>query len=93
MNRAELNYFIDIGLGISFLIVFITGIIRLPGLLSSLGISYSSVNTGNVSMLHDRAGIAMGILVITHIILHWGWIMSMTRVIFRGKRPEHSDSD
>ena len=85
MNKARLNYFIDIGLGISFLLVFITGIIKLPGLLQSLDISHLTLPMKNITMLHDRAGIAMGILVIIHLILHWRWIVSMTRDIFRRK--------
>jgi hypothetical protein len=33
--------------------------------------------------IHSRAGILMSVLVIIHLILHWKWIVSTTRNIFR----------
>jgi cytochrome b subunit of formate dehydrogenase len=32
--------------------------------------------------IHDRAAIALTVIVIVHIILHWGWIVRMTKSYF-----------
>jgi hypothetical protein len=35
--------------------------------------------------LHDWTAVALAVIVIVHIILHWGWIVRMTRSYFRPK--------
>ena len=86
MNKTKLNYWIDIGLAISFLICFITGLIKWPGLIKLIGTStYKILYVKNISLLHDWSGLIMGILVLTHLVLHWKWIVSVTKSTF-GKR-------
>jgi cytochrome b subunit of formate dehydrogenase len=83
MASAKTNYFIDMGLGISFLLVGITGIIKFPGFLKSLGLAYSNLPMRQISLIHDWAGIIMILLVIVHLILHFKWIVLMTKSFFR----------
>ena len=84
MNRTKLNYWIDVGLAISFFVCFITGLIKLPGLIKVIGVSaYKTIQTSNISMLHDLSGLIMGVLVIIHLALHWKWIVSVTKNIFK----------
>jgi hypothetical protein len=75
MNKARLNYWIDIALAISFFACFLTGIVKWPGIFS-IGIS------SRISKLHDVSGLIMGLLVLVHLILHWSWIVFMTKGIF-----------
>jgi ABC-type dipeptide/oligopeptide/nickel transport system permease subunit len=35
--------------------------------------------------LHDWTAVALVVIVVVHIILHWGWIIRMTRSYFRQK--------
>jgi uncharacterized protein DUF4405 len=88
MNRTKLNYWIDIGLAISFFTCFITGLIKWPGLVRIIGVSaYRTLHVKNISMLHDLSGLIMGLLVIIHLALHWKWIVAVTKSIFkRGKK-------
>ena len=83
MNKAKLNYFIDIGLTITFILAFITGIIKWPALLPKLGISYADAPMRTFTLIHDWSGLIMGLLVLVHIALHWRWIVTMTKKIFR----------
>jgi len=84
MNKIKLNYWIDIGLALSFLICFITGLIKWPKLIKIIGVSaYKVLPKSNISTLHDVSGLIMGILVIIHLVLHWKWIVSVTKSIFR----------
>ncbi|MBU0530203.1 MAG: DUF4405 domain-containing protein [Nanoarchaeota archaeon] len=77
MRRA--NYIVDVLLTISFIMVFITGVIKFPGLLSYLGISYASIPIGDISTLHNWSGIFMAVLVFIHLALHW-------RILFRRRK-------
>ena len=88
MNKAKLNYWIDIGLAIAFFICFITGLIKWPGLIKIIGTSaYRALHVRNISMLHDWIGLIMGLLVLIHLTLHWKWIISMTKnMVFRKKK-------
>jgi len=79
MEKDKLIYLVDIGLFISFILVAITGIIKFPGLLSVFGIGYGSIPISGLSKLHDWSGIAMSILVIIHLALHWNWIVVTTK--------------
>ena len=85
MERAKLNYYIDVGLAISFVLVACTGIIKFPKLLPGLGISYQSLPMRTLSIIHDWSGVIMTLLVLVHLILHWKWIVAMTKSIFRRK--------
>ena len=84
MNRTILNYWIDIGLGISFFICFFTGLIKWPGLIKIIGTSaYKILYVRNISLLHDWSGLIMGLLVLIHLVLHWNWIVAVTKNIFK----------
>ena len=84
MNRLKINYWIDVGLAISFFICFITGLIKWPGLIKVIGVSaYKTIQTSNISMLHDWSGLIMGLLVIIHLALHWKWIVCVTKNMFK----------
>ena len=85
MHRATLNYLIDLGLFISFLCVAITGILKMPGLVQNLGISYGHIPFNVITPLHDISGVVMSLLVLVHLVLHWHWIVGMTKNFFKKK--------
>ncbi|NOQ37276.1 DUF4405 domain-containing protein [archaeon] len=86
MNRTKLNYWIDVGLALSFFICFITGLIKWPGAIKIIGVSaYKALHVPNISMLHDWSGLIMGLLVLIHLVLHWEWIVCVTKSIFKGE--------
>ena len=79
MEKNKINWLVDIGLFISFILVAITGIIKFPGLLSALGIDYGDIPISGLSRLHDWSGIAMTVLVVIHLAQHWSWIVVTTK--------------
>ena len=83
MDKGKLNYWIDVGLAITFIIAFVTGIIKWPGLSLKLGINIKNLNLAAINRAHDRAGLIMGLLVFVHLILHWKWIVVMTKNLFK----------
>jgi len=84
MNRTKLNYWVDIGLALSFFTCFITGLIKWPGLIKWIGVSaYRTLYFRNISTIHDFGGLIMGLLVLVHLGLHWRWIVVMTKKMFK----------
>jgi hypothetical protein len=83
-----INYFIDIGMLISFLSLFITGIIKFPGLSLYLGDAYFAIPFYIITPIHDWSGVSFGIMAILHIVLHWRWMVAMTKSTVKkaGKR-------
>ena len=87
MNRTKVNYFIDIGLAISFFTCFITGLIKWPGLIKIIGPSlYMFLHVRNITILHDWSGLIMGLIVFIHLAMHWKWIKVVTKNIFFSKK-------
>ena len=86
MNRGKLNYFIDMGLAITFLLSFITGIFKFPNLTKYFNIVYRTIPAHNLNKIHDWSGLIMGILVFVHLALHWKWIVVMTKNLFKRKK-------
>ena len=70
MNRLKLNYFVDLGMAISFVIVAVTGILKHP---------YFGGRARDYMVWHDWAGIVLAGFVLLHLILHWNWIVCTTK--------------
>ena len=86
IKRNTVFYIIDLFLLMLIFISFITGIIKFPGLLRSIGIGYLNIPFHSISIIHDWSGLFMGILIFIHLILHWKWMVQMTkRIIVRKK--------
>ena len=80
MNNLKLNYWVNIGLMISFFICFITGLVKWPGLIKIIGTSvYGFLRIKNISLLHDWSGFIMGLLVLVHLVLNWKWMVGVTK--------------
>ncbi|MCJ7741114.1 MAG: DUF4405 domain-containing protein [Methanoregula sp.] len=81
-DKGRLNYLIDCGLIITFLLSFITGIIKFPEWTRYFSDVYLLIPASSVSKIHDISGLVMGLLVLAHLLLHWRWIVAMTKSIF-----------
>lgn len=86
MDQIKTKYFVDVGMGISFLAVFITGIIKFPGLLAFFGINRNNLPFITISKIHDWAGVLMGLFVLIHLILNRKWIVNVTKSFFAKKK-------
>ncbi len=84
INRTKLNYWIDVGLAISFFTCFYTGLIKWPGLIKVIGVSaYKTLFFDNITIVHYTSGLIMGLLVVIHLALHWKWIVAVTKSFFK----------
>jgi hypothetical protein len=71
----------------------VTGIIKLPGLFRTLGLSHQALPMYEISTAHDISGLAMGLLVLLHIILHFKWMINMTKNLFKRKEDKKEVED
>jgi len=85
MEKGKWIYLIDVGLLLSFLGVTVTGLIKFRSLHYLLGmdINYDALPTVLLRTIHDWSGFAMAVLVLMHLILHWGWIVETTKSYFK----------
>lgn len=77
-NKNILYYIVNIPIFVSFILVFITGIIKFPGFLPFLGLSPIIVPLNEISFIHDWAGVTAVIFSFVHIALYF-WRMVSTR--------------
>lgn len=82
MNKLIVKYIVDVGMGLSFLAVFITGIFKFPGIREHLPFIYEIIPRQQMATIHDWSGIAMGLFVLIHLILNWDWIVATTKGFF-----------
>jgi uncharacterized metal-binding protein len=84
MKTANRNYLVDTVIGISFLVSGLSALVFLIPI-SWINFSISTTPTflgidyGFWQTLHKWGGIAMLLGVVTHQLLHWNWIVSMTK--------------
>jgi len=95
MKRGTINYIVDLLIGLGFLVSMASGIVFL--FIPSAGGFQGGRNPAFVSTLlgmdrwflkdlHTWSSIAMSVGVLGHLILHWKWIVCMTRNLFKGRR-------
>jgi cytochrome b subunit of formate dehydrogenase len=92
MDKTKVQYFIDIGLIISFLIVFISGIFKFYPLRNYFVKVFEIIPNELMRTLHDWSGIVMGILVLIHVGLNWRFMVIKTKEIFSNKNKEFRKS-
>ena len=97
ISRGTLNYIVDIAIGAGFLVSMFSGIIFLflpsgGGFQGGRNIYFQDSIMGMsrwfLKDLHTCSSILMGIGVLGHLILHWNWIVCMTRNIFSRRRGQ-----
>jgi hypothetical protein len=94
MSKAKLNYVIDVIIGLSFVVSALSGAIlffapsgfqggRNPYYLQT--VLFLSTHTWDT--LHTWSSMAMIAGVGAHLVLHWEWMVCMTKKTFSPKQP------
>jgi uncharacterized metal-binding protein len=86
MNKAIRSYFVDTVIGISFLITALSALVFLvPTNWIDFSISTTPtmlwLNFGVWQLMHKYSGIVMLVGVVVHQLLHWNWIIAMTKKV------------
>lgn len=97
-KKATLNYWIDVAIGISFILSALSGLVlffapsgyqggRNPYYLQTVLL----LSTHTWDTLHTWGSIVMIAGVGAHLVLHWEWMVCMTRRLFMGAKPKASE--
>jgi cytochrome b561 len=92
MNKPKINYVVDFLALVSFAITALSGLaikffmpsgVRQGSLQEFLGIQKNAW-----SEIHDWFGILLIIFVVIHLVLHWDWIVCVTKNMLQSKKGE-----
>jgi hypothetical protein len=86
MDSVKLNWVVDLLMGITFGVCFITGLLKYTVLLQLTGLDNVILPAALISDLHDWSGILLGLFVFLHLFLNRRWIISTTKKILAGSR-------
>ena len=96
-NKAKINYFVDLAIGIGFIVSAISGIILLiaGGSGGYQGGRNPAFNQAIFLFarftwkdIHNWSSLIMTAGVLGHLILHWNWLICMTKNLFKKKRQQ-----
>lgn len=79
MNKKTVVRITSFLLLIATTICVVTGIIKWPGLIPALGLTYRQVPVALITDIHDWSGLLMTVLVLGHVYQFRGFIRRMVR--------------
>jgi hypothetical protein len=88
MDSVKLRWLVDLLMGITFFVCFVTGLLKYTVVLQLTGLSNVILPAALISDLHDWSGILLGLFVLLHLILNRRWIISTTKKILAGNKKE-----
>jgi cytochrome b subunit of formate dehydrogenase len=88
MDIKLLKWLADLGMGITFAVCFITGLLKFSLLLQVTGLNDLVLPSALISDLHDWSGILLGLFVLLHLYLNRTWIIGMTKNVLGGNRQK-----
>jgi hypothetical protein len=92
MNAKDIKFvkwFVDLIMGVVLLISFSTGLFKFTILMRWFGLTNVILPMAEISDIHDRSGLVLGVMVAIHLYLNRKWIIKTTRtIIFDQDIPE-----
>lgn len=97
IGRARLNYIVDMVIAVSFILAMISGLVFLfipssSGFQGGRNFLYQrevfGLNRWFLKDLHTYSSILMGMGVLGHLVLHWNWMVCMTRNLFTRRKEK-----
>lgn len=88
VTTQTVRWGIDIAMGITFLVTFITGLFNWTLLMRTIGLTNVVLPLALMSEIHSWAGPLLGFFVAVHLFVNRAWIIATTRKILRGDRRE-----
>jgi len=84
-DGQAIRWCIDLGMGITFLVTFITGLFKWTLFMRTLGLTDMVLPLALMSDIHDWAGFLLGVFVAIHLSMNRVWILTMTKKIITGR--------
>jgi hypothetical protein len=89
VNMQVVRWGVDLAMGITFLVTFITGLFNWTLLMRSSGLTDIVLPLALMSEIHSWAGPLLGIFVAVHLFINRAWILAMTKKIL-SRGPDNS---
>lgn len=86
MNRQVVKWFLDLAMGVLFLVSFITGMFQFTFFMRLSGLNSLVLPIARMSEIHNWSGLALGCCVAVHLLLNRAWIIAMTKKILAGEK-------
>jgi len=80
VNKARVNYWVDAGIGLAFVLSAASGLVFLLPMEWTAG-GIVGISMRSWSQVHTWSSLAMISGVVLHVVLHWKWISAMTRCL------------
>lgn len=101
-SKAQINYWIDVVIAVAFVLSLVSGLILFLGPSGgyqggrnpAYGQTILLLDHHAWNQLHTWSSIAMAGGVFAHLVLHWRWIICMTKKLFKRNRVSsvHAES-
>ena len=98
-KKAKLNYTIDVVIGLAFVLSALSGLVLFfapSGYQGGRNLYYQQpvlfLNTQTWDVLHIWGSIAMISGVGAHLVLHWEWMVCMTKKLLAGPKPVRTET-
>jgi hypothetical protein len=101
-GKAKINYFVDVVIGLGFLLSAVSGIVLLiAGHSGGFQGGRNPAYAQNLRLfsrfvwrdIHNWSSLIMAAGVLGHLVLHWNWLVCMTRNLFSGKQTKQTNAD
>jgi cytochrome b subunit of formate dehydrogenase len=86
MDIKVLKWSVDLAMGVTFAICFVTGLLKFTLLMRLAGLTDLILPSALISDLHDWSGLLLGLFVVVHLYLNRTWITAMTKRMLAGNR-------
>ena len=79
MDKIKAKYVIDLGLVVTFILSFGTGLIKFPMIRQAMATARIVLPSHDLNFVHDWSGLLMGLFILLHLVFNFSWIVAMTK--------------
>ena len=90
MKRNTINYLIDMGMALFFILAALTGVLKFQAIPRFLVRYNVYLPTYAITAFHKWAGLLLAGSALAHLILHWKWLVRTTKNLFENSTAKQS---
>ena len=79
IKKNTVNYIINWMAFLLGLTTLVTGILRFSNVLAFIVINIGPVDVNIMNFIHRWTGLAAGVIILVHLVLHWRWVARTTK--------------
>ncbi len=87
MKRSRLNYIVDIVIALSFIALAVTGLLKYQRVIHFFAERDIILPANGITQVHRWSGAVLTAGAVLHLVLHWKWLVNMTKKAWRRVFP------